>query len=326
VVLLAGAMLSGCRAAPVTTGAPVPTSLPASACSGSVLAGDIGVSIMAGGVRRSVIVHIPKGYTDLVHEPLVLNLHGSGSNAAQQEGFSGMDAAADADGFVVAYPQGAIASGSGFDWNVPGQPLLGGGPVPANAPDDVAFLAQVIHTLETGLCIDATRVYATGFSGGARMTSQLGCDLSTTIAAIAPVSGLRLPSPCASSRPMPVISFHGTADPVDPYNGKGQAYWTYSVPVAAQRWAVHDGCAASPVFTDQPAGAQFTEFTGCGGGAEVILCTLTGEGHEWPGGPALPPRDTDVLGPQTNAVDANATMWQFFTAHPLPSSVTASTS
>ena len=235
-------MLNGCRAAPVPTEAPVPTSLPASACSGSVLAGDIGVSIMAGGVRRSVIVRLPKGYTDLVHEPLLLNLHGSGSNAIQQEGLSGMDAAADADGFVVAYPQGAITSGSGFDWNVPGEPLFGGGAVRA------------------------------------------------------------------------------------PYNGEGQAYWTYSVPVAAQRWAAHDGCAASPVFTDQPAGAQCTEFTGCEGGAEVILCTLTGEGHEWPGGPALPLRDTDVLGPQTNAVDANATMWQFFTAHPLPSSVTASTS
>ena len=47
----------------------------------------------------------------------MLNLHGSGSTAAQQEVFSGMDRVADAGGFIVAYPQGAIASGSGFDWS-----------------------------------------------------------------------------------------------------------------------------------------------------------------------------------------------------------------
>jgi hypothetical protein len=32
----------------------------------------------------------------------------------------GMDAAADADHLVVAYPQALIPAGTGFDWNVPG--------------------------------------------------------------------------------------------------------------------------------------------------------------------------------------------------------------
>jgi polyhydroxybutyrate depolymerase len=231
--------------------------------------------------------------------------------------FSGMNKVADGDGFVVAYPQGAITSGSGYDWNVPGQPLFGGRLAPANAPNDVAFLSTTIRTLESHLCVDPARIYATGFSGGARMVSQLGCDLSTTIAAIAPVSGLRLPSPCGATRAVPVVSFHGTADPVDPYNGNGQAYWTYSVPDAAARWATHDGCAPSPDHSAPVAGAALTEYTGCRGGAIVALYTISGAGHEWPGGPALPAVDTAVLGAQSNVLSASATMWRFFMAHPL---------
>ena len=317
VVVVSGIALSGCHATAAATVAPQAISLPATACDGTTLTGDVDVSMLSGGEHRSMIVHIPSGYTDRTPVPLVLNLHGSGSTAAVQEEFSGMDSVADAHGFLVAYPQGAIVSGSGDDWNVPGEPLFGGGSAPANAPDDVAFLAQAIHTLEQGLCVDSTRVDATGFSGGARMTSELGCDLSTTIAAIAPVSGLRFPSPCVGTRPVPVISFHGTDDPVDPYNGNGQAYWTYSVAVAVERWAVHDACATTPDESVTDSTVRFTEYTGCADGATVGLYTIDGEGHEWPGGPRLPAGDTRILGPQSDAMNADATMWQFFMVHPL---------
>jgi poly(3-hydroxybutyrate) depolymerase len=74
---------------------------------------------------------------------------------------------------------------------------------------------------------------------------------------------------------------------VDPYAGNGQAYWTYSVLTPARRWAAVD------------------------------LYAITGEGHEWPGGPHLGRAIRDLLGPQTTAVDANSVMWAFFVAHPL---------
>ncbi len=310
-------LASGCRGSSAGASAPA-TSLPASACAGSVSTGDHTVSIVSGGMSRTVVVHIPTGFTDHTPVALLLNLHGSGSTAAGQEAFSGMNRAADSDGFIVAYPQGGIPSGSGYDWNVPGQPLFGGASPPPNAPDDVAFLAQTIRTLEKGLCVDANRVFATGFSGGARMTSQLGCDLSTTVAAIAPVSGLRLPASCAAARAVPVISFHGTADPIDPYTGNGQAYWTYSVPAAAQRWAEHDACSSAATATHPAPNVLLTEYSGCARGTTVELYTISGEGHEWPGGPRLPSDDTGVLGPQSSVIDADTTMWQFFDAHPLP--------
>ena len=147
------------------------------------------------------------------------------------------------------------------------------------------------------------------------MASQLACDAAGTFAAVAPVAGLRFPDPCPARRPVPVVAFHGTADPVDPYNGNGQAYWTYSVPTAAARWAEHDGCEAAPTTTAGP-GYSLLEYGGCAAGSVVELYSITAEGHEWPGGPPLPAGVTKVLGQQSRAVDANATMWAFFAAHP----------
>ena len=264
-----------------------------------------------------MIVHTPAGYTGRTPIALVLNLHGSGSTAQAEEAFTAMDATADANGFIVAYPQGAIKAGSGFDWNVPNEPLIGGASVPKGSANDVTFLSSAITYLEAHYCVDARRVYSTGFSGGARLTSQLACDLSNRVAAVAPVSGLRLPSPCPTARPVPVLSFHGTADPVDPYQGNGQKYWTYSVPVAAQRWAAKDACSATPTVTTVNPTVQLSAFTGCAGGTTVELYTITGAGHTWPGGPRLARQAIKILGPQSNAIDASSTIWSFFAAHPM---------
>ena len=81
-----------------------------------------------------MIVHVPSGYTGSTTVALVLNMHGSGATALDQEAFSGMDVTADADGFIVAYPQGLIPDGSGYDWNVPGVPLVGGASSPRAPP------------------------------------------------------------------------------------------------------------------------------------------------------------------------------------------------
>ena len=286
-------------------------------CGKAAAAGSSTLTLTVDGRRRTVIVHLPTRYQRSVATPLVLNMHGSDSTAAQQEALTGMDTTADADGFIVAYPQGLIRSGAGFDWNVPGEPLVGGQAVPRGAPNDVAFLTGVVSVLGQRYCIDVRRVYATGFSGGGRTASQLACDASRTFAAVAPVSGLRHPTPCPTRRAVPVIAFHGTADPVDPYDGHGQAYWTYSVPDAAAMWARQDGCSTTPT-THSGSGYVQSVYDGCAARSSVQLYSITGAGHEWPGGPTLPPAVTRVLGPQSNAVDANATMWAFFESHSMP--------
>jgi polyhydroxybutyrate depolymerase len=269
------------------------------------------------GRPRVVRVHVPSGYDGKQPVPLVVNMHGSGSTAAGQEAFSGMDATADKEGFIVVYPQANIPQGSGYDWNVPGVPLIGGTPVPADAADDIAFIKAVVANTQASYCIDKNRVYATGMSGGGRMASQLACDASDVFAAVAPVAGLRFPSPCPATRAVPVIAFHGTADPVDPFNGNGQPYWTYSVPEAASRWATHNGCDATAQTSTPAPTVMLSTYTGCKDGAAVELYAIGGEGHEWPGGPALPKAETRELGPQSDAVSANELMWSFFSQHQL---------
>lgn len=281
-------------------------------------AGSTVLTLQIGGRSRTVDVHLPAGYTGKTPVPLVLNLHGSGSTAAQQELFTGMDTTADADGFVVAYPQALIPDGSGFDWNVPGAPLVGGRSVPHGAADDVAFLTQLVRILERRYCIDSHAVYATGFSGGARMVSELACDDAAQLAAVAPVSGLRRPAHCAATRDVPVIAFHGTADPIDPFRGHGEAYWTDSVPAAARAWAASEHCKPRAAVSHPVSSVTLNRYAGCRRGSTVELYAIAGEGHEWPGGPRLPPRYTALLGPQSDAIAADQTIWAFFAAHRLP--------
>lgn len=268
--------------------------------------------------ERTVIVHIPRDSSDTTPLALVLNLHGSGSTALEQEEFTKMNVTSNHEGFIVAYPQGLIPDGTGFDWNIPGVPLIGGRSVPKNSANDVKFLTSLVGILEQRYCINPREVYATGFSGGAREASQLACDESGIFAAVAPVSGLRRPSPCPATRAVPVIAFHGSADPVDPFNGHGQAYWTYSVATAEKYWAEQDHCSSNATTSTPASGAKLTTYSKCANGATVELYELLGEGHEWPGGPTMPASLTSLLGPQSNAVSANALMWTFFLAHPLP--------
>jgi polyhydroxybutyrate depolymerase len=276
------------------------------------------LSFSIGGFTRTVIVHDPAS-TSTTKRALVLNLHGSGATALDQELFSGMNYTSDADGFIVAYPQGLIVDGKGFDWNVPGVPLTGGRAVPAGAASDVKFLTKLVGVLEAKYCINKNEVYATGFSGGAREVSQLACDESGVFAAVAPISGLRRPTPCPTTRAVPIIAFHGSSDVVDPFAGHGQAYWTYSVSTAAKDWAKQDHCSKKGSLTTPSTNVKLTSYAGCANGAAVELYEVTGEGHEWPGGPVMPASITSELGPQSNAIDANTLMWSFFVAHPLAS-------
>jgi polyhydroxybutyrate depolymerase len=312
--LLLAAAIAGCGGHGASA-ALRPAAQGTSGCGHPVASGSVRYTLTVSSRPRTVIVHIPAGYTGQSKLALVLNLHGSESTASAQEKFSGMDATADAGHFIVAYPQALIPDGAGYDWNIPGEPMVNGKFPPASAPNDVTFLTTLVRDLAGRYCVALSQVYATGVSGGGRMASQLGCDASSVFAAIAPVAGLRYPSPCPASRPVPVIAFHGTGDTIDPFDGGGLGYWTYSVPAAAHRWASHDHCARPQITAGS--GYRLTRYSGCSRGTQVELYALTGEGHEWPGGPKMPPEITGVLGPQSDAVSANALMWAFFRAHPL---------
>ena len=137
---------------------------------------------------------------------LVVDFHGAGSNMAQQDIYSGFDALADKKGFVVATPNGIDAAIR--QWR-----FLG-------THDDVKFAKAIVGDLAEDACVDAAHAYAAGISSGGAMTASLACQASDTFAGFGPVAAdFYLPPLCAKARSRPIIIFHGTADPVVPYNG-----------------------------------------------------------------------------------------------------------
>jgi len=301
-----------------------PAAAAGTGCDGHDVRGWTSVSVDYGAAAYRVRVYVPEGYDAERPTPLVLNLHGSDSDAAAQMAITGMGESAERYGYVVALPEGGLAypgSATGRAWNIPGVPLYGGHPAATGGRDDVGFVAAALDRLDGALCLDDRRVYATGFSGGARMTSLLGCALSTRIAAIAPVAGLRAdgsdgvrPTACRPARPMPVLTFHGIADGANPYAGGRAGRWTYSVPEAARRWAVLDACADTPRRARVSRHVDRTTWTGCAGGAEVVLYTQSRAGHTWPGAAGNEVRGFGVI---EKEISANDLMWAFFDRHSL---------
>src|SRR3954471_19723334 len=142
------------------------------------------LSVSSGGVSRTALVYVPSSYDGHRRLPVVLSLHGSQSDAAEQMMRSEMPSAAEQDGFIAVAPQGALAAPPGFRWNVPGVTTTD-----PNAPDDEQYLSDLLDRLQATLCVDAQRIYGAGYSGGGRMISQYACDHADRLAAIAPVAG-----------------------------------------------------------------------------------------------------------------------------------------
>ncbi len=244
---------------------------------------------LTSGVRKRVYrLFVPANVAGQARLPLVFDLHGTGGNANGRARETGFEALAAREGFAVATLQAEDSR-----WNVP---------VYTPRADDVQYVSDVIDDIAARSCIDPARVYATGFSGGGRMSSLLGCRLNDRIAAIAPVGGLRWFGPCAG-RAVPVLTIHGLADFTNPYEGHGDrgAEWVESVPEALAGWASHNRCQQRLVQDKQAGPLQTIRYTGCTGTAEVKMLRIDGMGHIWP----------------RTEIDATATIWQFFKAHPL---------
>jgi polyhydroxybutyrate depolymerase len=286
-----------------------------STCTRAVAAGDSTLPVTFNGVRYNVAVYVPSGVASTTRLPLVLDLHGTGSSGAGQITYSNIKSAAQTNKFAVIAPSGAIASGSGFAWNVPG--------VTSGPRDDVAFLDQVITTMESTLCGEPNRVFAAGYSGGARMSSAYACARPNRLAGLAAIAGLRAgrPDPANTSQPeaaacqpastVPVIAFHGQQDSTNPYDGGGSSVWQYSVPAAQKRWASLNGCASTPTTVAVSSHVSKLTYSGCRDGAEVVLYRISDGGHTWPG----TPQPSTGNGNTTQEIDANSLLWSFFAAH-----------
>jgi polyhydroxybutyrate depolymerase len=157
-------------------------------------------------------------------------------------------------------------------------------------------------------------------SNGGGMAFVLSCTLSNRIAAVGMVSAGLDPewNWCTDHHPVPVIAFHGTADPICPYDGGSSKLAGGTFPDVRgfySNWSRRNQCRLHPTESAVAADVTLLQYSACADDANVALYTIKGEGHQWPGGrPIVAPW---LVGPYNSSVDATKLMWAFFRAHPL---------
>jgi polyhydroxybutyrate depolymerase len=279
-------------------------------------------TITVAGEERFYLLTTPPAHDGRTPLPLVLDFHGLGEGAQVHTQMSAFGALAKQEGFVVAFPHG---TGTPVRWNV--------SPPPEPNPD-LQFVDRLLEALGRDLCVDTSRVYSTGLSFGAIMTSFLACNRANRFAAIAPVAGITF---CGPERPIPVVTFHGTADPILRFNGgvgaipgisgpatpsaattttapadlDGEGY-----PATVAKWAARNGCDPTPTDTKVSDEVLHRVYR-CPAGQDVEFYILTGGGHVWPGSEFSRSIES-IVGYTTFDVTATKVAWEFFRRFQLP--------
>ena len=266
-------------------------------------------SMVSSGQKREYQLYVPRSYDRARPTPLVISMHGAGGWPVQQMELSGWNRLAESQGFIVVYPSGIGSAGPRI-WHVDNGGGLG---------RDVTFISELIDKLEAAYNIDPSRIYANGISNGGGMSFVLSCTLSNRIAAVGMVAAAQtLPwSWCTDQRAVPMIAFHGTADSMALYNGGTAWVARESLPAVstwAANWARRNRCTPKPVVSAVAADVTRREYTNCADDAAVVLYTIRGGGHTWPGGQPMPEW---FVGPTSRSIDASRQMWAFFREHPL---------
>jgi len=285
-------------------------------------------SFMHGGLKRTFNIHVPSIFDKSVQFPLVIALHGRGSNGTgmillTRKGFNKL---ADKDGFMMVYPDGIE-----LNWNDGRMDEKANDRAHRENIDDVGFISSLIDTMIKDYNINPKRVYVTGISNGAIMSYRLACELSHKITAIAPVDGnipVMIYPECSPSRPVSVLAINNTDDPLVPFRG-GDIYGrirkinlgkVLSVDESIRFWVSLNMCSVAPVVTVEPdrdpndgTRVTKTQYINDLNGTEVVLYAVKGGGHTWPSGMQYLP--AWIIGKTCRDIDANEVIWSFFKEH-----------
>lgn len=234
-------------------------------------AGTTTVKLTFDGKARDYVVHVPPAYDGAKALPMVVDFHGYTSWATEQLERTKWGELADSEGFIVLEPDGTLeGNGESRSWNVE----LCCGVAQQQAVNDVGFIRHLVGQLESELCVDPKRVYATGHSNGAAMTFLLACQAADLFAAVAPVCGATLqPMACHPARPIAVAMIRAKGDDAVPYQGKPD--WQ-SAAADFALWQGLNQCATTPL--DATLNGVCESYTECAAGTSVMLCSPRG-GH-----------------------------------------------
>ena len=256
--------------------------------------GEQSQSLKTGTTSGTFDLSVPRTYRPHHPSPLILAFYGFGSDPAQFAALTTLPARGSTDGYLVVVPH---TQGSESEWQL-------------NAHGaDATFVDDVVNDVETTYCIDRGSVFAAGFSAGAAFTVIYSCARQPRVTAIATVA-VEFQLGCV--RPMSILAFHGTADPLVPYRNGAIGLSLPGIKVrGTQRnmgdWARLDTCRVAARRRSIGSQVVLQQWEGCRRGTAVALYTVVGGGHSWPG---ADPRD--AIGLTTQRVSATAAMLSFF--------------
>jgi poly(3-hydroxybutyrate) depolymerase len=239
------------------------------------------IDITFGGASRKYILRVPDAYDQNHPYRLVFAFAESGASAdsvADRNYFT--LATLDSENTIFVAPDAANGAGS---WS----------------KSDVELTDAILEQLEADLCIDKTRIFATGFSFGGAMCLALACQRADVFRGVAFFSGADLTGSCTETLTTPIAYYASQASgdsSGDPMPSSGR--------VKQAQFAEVNGCTPEPMATTFPAAGQphrCTEYKDCSPGHPTKYCVFDGA-HGWE------PRDPG------EAMSWNAPLaWEFIT-------------
>ena len=227
------------------------------------------------GVNRSYYVSYPNN--SIEPAALIINMHGYGGSALNQQAYSQMDGFAHPQNVAVVYPQGLNNSWNVFTyWD-------------SNNHDDVDFISTMIDEIADNFNIDLDRVYACGMSNGGYMSYRLACDLSDKIAAFGSVTGnfvigSNSLSDCQDQeRDIPIMHLHGTSDAVVNYYPP-TFDGSLTVEQSAEFWSNYNNLDLVSTF-ELNSNVEIYRHYSQSTPAEFVYYKVYGGGHDWFGSP-----------------------------------------
>jgi poly(hydroxyalkanoate) depolymerase family esterase len=273
---------------------------------------------------RTYRLYVPARHTDAI-VPLVVMLHGGSQDAAAFAAATGMNALAERENFLVAYPEQARSANAGQYWNwfVPDHQRRDAG--------EPSLIAGITSQIGARHRVDPARVYVAGFSAGGAMAAVMAAVYPDLYAAAGVHSGLAYASaadvasafeamkhgPARLARPpvqpRPLIVFHGDRDATVAH---ANAAHLIDHVLAASSSVRRPGTVRAVVTSSGqvPGGQAYTRtcYQDLTGAPQAECWIVHQGGHSWSGG-APHGSYTNPHGP-----DASAEFIRFFAEHPLP--------
>lgn len=271
---------------------------------------------------RSALLHIPDCGPPNAGWPLVIVFHGGGGTAAGINRETNWSAAADQNCFLALFPEGLARDPSRKSRFIGNPQTWNDGSGRFNqSVDDVNFSSSLIGLLKNNLPVDPNRIFVTGFSNGASMAYRTAAELSTQIAAAAPVSGALWLNELDLESPVSLLYISGINDPLNPISGGqprtlavrneiGGSAEKPPVETQIQIWRQALDCRETIQESEPQPGLQIIEHQNCRNGTEIKVIIIEGHGHHWPGGKSLLPEF--LVGPNSENLDATTEIWNFF--------------